>query len=134
MENEVNNWLRFANTDIGIAKHLLKTYHPKPLEIVCYHSQQAAEKAIKALIISRGAQGGMPKKHNLSFLLEQIKNLLDIPEEYYDFADTLTPYGVSARYPNELFLEVKDAEEAIMCAEKILAWVTQLVSGMNYQE
>lgn len=134
MENEVNNWIEYANTDIGIAKHLLKTYHPKPLEIVCYHSQQAAEKAIKALIISRGAQGGMPKKHNLSFLLEQIKNLLDIPEEYYDFADTLTPYGVSARYPNELFLEVKDAEEAIMCAEKILAWVTQLVSGMNYQE
>lgn len=132
MENEVNNWIEYANTDIGIAKHLLKTYHPKPLEIVCYHSQQAAEKAIKALIISRGAQGGMPKKHNLSFLLEQIKNLIDIPEEYYDFADTLTPYGVSARYPNELFLEEKDAEEAIMCAEKILAWVTRLLAEMSY--
>lgn len=35
-----------AVMDLGVAKHLDETYRPKPLEIICYHCQQAAEKAI----------------------------------------------------------------------------------------
>lgn len=84
-----------------------RQYYPKPLEIICYHCQQAAEKGIKALIIYYGAQGGMPKLHDLSFLLNQIKHQVDIEDKFYEYADTLTPYGVSVRYPNELFLEEK---------------------------
>ena len=38
----------YANkTDLGVAKHLNSQYHPKPLEIICYHCQLSAEKAIK---------------------------------------------------------------------------------------
>lgn len=33
----------------------------------------------------------MPKLHDLSFLLNQIKNMAEIDERYYDYADTLTP-------------------------------------------
>ena len=33
-------------------------------------------------------------------------------KEWYDYADTLTPYGVSIRYPNELFLEEKHAKKS----------------------
>ena len=131
MENEAKLWMQFAETNLGTAKHLMDTYYPKPLEIICYHSQQAAEMAIKALIIYHGAQGGLPKKHNLSFLLEQMKNMVNIPEEYYDYADILTPYGVSARYPNELFLEEQDAEEALVLSEKILVWVKGLIMDEN---
>lgn len=39
-----------AVIDLRVAKHLEETYRPKPLEIICYLCQQAAEKAIKALI------------------------------------------------------------------------------------
>jgi len=90
--------------DLGLAKHLESTYYPKPIEIICYHCQQAAEKGIKALIIHYVAEGGMPKLHDLSFLLNQIKNKVSIEDKYYDYADTLTPYEVSIRYPNELKL------------------------------
>lgn len=31
----------------------------------------------------------------------------------FTYADTLTPYGVSIRYPNELFLEERQAKEAV---------------------
>ena len=50
MEHEDIMWIEFAKTDLGVAKHLDEQYYPKPLEIICYHCQQAAEKAIKAII------------------------------------------------------------------------------------
>ena len=45
-----------------------------------------------------------------------------------DLAD-LTPYGVSIRYPNELFLEEKHAKEALRMSKEILEWVHPLVNG-----
>ena len=116
-----------ADMDLGVAKYLMENYYPKPLEIICYHCQQAAEKAIKALVVSCGTQGGMPKLHDLSFLLNQVKNFVKIEEKYYDYADTLTPYGVSVRYPNEMFLEERHTKEAIQYAEEILEWVYGLM-------
>jgi len=122
MDNTYREWITLAETEIGVAGHLFETYHPKPLEIICYHCQQSAEKAIKSVIVANGSQGGMPKKHDLSFLLDQIKNMAEVSDELYDCADILTPYGVAVRYPNELFLEERHAEKAIVCANKILEW------------
>ena len=126
--DEARTWFEFAKTDLGVSKHLLEAYYPRPLEIICYHCQQAAEKAIKAVMIIHGAQGGLPKKHNLSFLLEQIKNVEDIPEEYYDYADALTPYGIAVRYPNELLIDELHAQKAIECAEKLVSWAEGIVA------
>jgi HEPN domain-containing protein len=127
MTQETKEWYDKATMDLGVAKHLLETYYPKPIEIICYHCQQAAEKAIKALIIFYGAEGGIPKLHDLSFLLNQIKNKVDIEEKYYDYADTLSPYGVAVRYPNELFLEERHAKEAVQLADEILQWVNHII-------
>ena len=127
MEQEERAWLEFAKTDLGVARHLNELYHPKPLEIICYHCQQAAEKAIKALIVTSGVQSGMPKKHNLSFLLEQIKNNIEVSEKYYDYADTLTPYGIAVRYPNELVIEERNVQEALQYAEEIVRWVESII-------
>ena len=76
-----------------------------------------------------GAEGGMPKLHDLSFLLNQIKNKITIEDKYYNYADALTPYGVSVRYPNELFLEEKHVEEAIRFADEILQWVKSIINA-----
>ena len=50
MDNAVREWLDFAQTDLGVAHHLLETYRPQPLEIICYHCQQAAVKCAKDLL------------------------------------------------------------------------------------
>ena len=71
----------------------------------------------------------MPKLHDLSFLLNQIKNEVYIEDKYYDYADILTLYGVSVRYPNELFLEERHVKEALECSDEILRWVQSIVSG-----
>lgn len=47
MVEEVSRWMNMAEQDYGVSKHLFETYYPKPLEIICYHCQQAAEKAIQ---------------------------------------------------------------------------------------
>ena len=120
--DDAREWLSFAEADLGVAEHLDKTYHPKPLEIICFHCQQAAEKAVKSIIVLNGSQGGIPKKHDLFLLLNQIKNMVSIEEKYYDYADILAPYGVAMRYPNELFLEERHAEKAIQMANEFVKW------------
>lgn len=122
MNQEVKKWIDMAEMDYGVAKHLFETYYPKPYEIICYHCQQSAEKIIKSIIIAYGSQGGLPKSHDLSFLMNQIKNRVSIQAKFYDYADELTPYGVVVRYPSELFLEERHAKEALEMADELLKW------------
>lgn len=127
MNQEVRNWVDMAEMDYGVAEHLFKTYYPKPYEIICYHCQQSAEKIIKAIILEKGSQGGMPRSHDLSFLMNQIKNRVVIEEKFYDYADELTPYGIAVRYPNELFLEERHVKEALKMADEILKWGKEIL-------
>jgi HEPN domain-containing protein len=39
-----DEWLQFAYMDIDSAQFLYDNKHPRPLEIICYHCQQSAEK------------------------------------------------------------------------------------------
>ena len=128
--DDAKEWLSYAEADLGVATHLLNTYNPKPFEIVCFHCQQAAEKAVKALIVLNGSHGGIPKKHDIFLLLNQIKNMIDIDEKYYNYADILTPYGVVMRYPNELFLEERHAVKAIEMAREFVDWAKDIVSNI----
>lgn len=61
------------------------------------------------------------------FLLDQIKGKTKIEEKFYEYADTITPYGVVACYPNELFLDDRHAEQAIQYADEILQWVNSII-------
>ncbi len=70
----------------------------------------------------------MTKIHDLAFLLDQIKNKIRIEEKYYDDADALTPYGAAVRYPSELSLEERHAEEAIQYAGEIQQGVLGIVA------
>ena len=79
------------------------------------------------MIVYYGAKDGVPKRHDLSYLMNQIKDQETIEDKYYDYAHTLSPYGVSVRYPNELYLEEKHAKEAVRFADEILQWVKDIV-------
>ena len=65
MNQEARQWLDMAQTDFGVAKHLEANYYPKPLEIICYHCQQAVEKGIKALIVKYGVAVRYPSELSL---------------------------------------------------------------------
>lgn len=124
---DAKEWLTYAEADLGVAKHLFRTYYPKPLAIICYHCQQAAEKSVKTIIVLHGSQGGMPKRHDILLLLNQIKNMVRVDSKFYDYADTLAPYGVAMRYPNELQLEERHAEKAIDMADNFVVWAKNMI-------
>lgn len=121
----VEEWVRFAETDLSSAKTLFEVHRPIPIEIVGFHSQQAAEKIIKAFLVSKDI---IPEKtHELHKL---IKKCLKFNSEFKKFAlesDTLTQYAVPPRYPHELELEEYDAETAIKYADRIMEFVKELL-------
>jgi HEPN domain-containing protein len=110
-ENDVKEWVRFADMDVLSANHLNEIQHPKPLEIICYHCQQASEKMLKALILA--FDGELQKTHDLGLLSEQLSDFVTISEDVLNAADELTPYGVKIRYPQELNIEEAHVSKAL---------------------
>ena len=125
---EVKEWLDYAKMDLSAAKHLYETFYPKPLQIICYHCQQAAEKALKAVIVAKGKPGGMPKIHDLEFLLSQMKNYANISEEIWDYAEALTPYGIEIRYPGGTEISDEDTKMGLKYAEAICSWAIKEIT------
>ena len=132
---ECHKWLKFAKADFDSAKYLNDgPIHPKPLEIICYHSQQAAEKAVKAVIVFLGGQGSIPKVHNIVFLLRQVENILrdkkglSIEEGIIERGEQLTRYSVAPRYPGEIHIDESETEKALRDAEAFLQWANDVIS------
>lgn len=132
---EYKDWLSFAKTDYESAKYLSTApFYPKPLNIVCFHCQQAAEKAVKALVVYFGNQGGIPKVHDISFLLNQVKNIIveqkgiTIDDTLLLLADSLSKYGVSPRYPNEIEVDEYQTAKALKDSKTILDWAEYVIS------
>ena len=114
--------------DYDVAVHLMNSFYPKPIEIICFHCQQSAEKAIKAVIIKTGCQGGFPKSHDLVLLLKQIKRLVRIGDDIFTSADILNPYGIASRYPGGQELEARHALSALKCARIVLDWAENVTA------
>ena len=126
VDYDILKWVRLAEMDLTTAKHLFETQKPIPHEIICFHSQQAAEKILKGFLFFNNIEA--PKTHDLKILCEIC---IEIEEGFNNFnreAVTLTHYGVLPCYPNEIELEEHDAEQAIKYAEKIMEFVKPLLS------
>jgi HEPN domain-containing protein len=96
---EVNNplaWVTRAEEDFALARAALRRKQPLASG-ACFHAQQCAEKYMKALLLSRGAD--FPKTHDL-LLLNNLCSangiLLEIDPRHLH---TLTDYAVRTRYP-----------------------------------
>ncbi len=121
----VRQWLLKAEEDLNAAKSLL-TYGTTFLSTVCFHSQQAAEKFLKAYLTS--CQAEFPKTHDIDEILDLIAPVNSKLSESLRDTIMLTNYGVGVRYPGE-FLNVtgSDAEQAIQMAEKVRGLVLELI-------
>ena len=112
MAHEIaNEWFKFADLDLAAAQYL-QDMQPQPLEIICYHCQQAAEKYLKGFLIYRGV-AEPPKTHNLDTLCELC---LEYDERFQDYKRAclvLTMYGVQPRYPYEMGIDAHDMKKAL---------------------
>jgi HEPN domain-containing protein len=119
------SWLRRARSNLARAG-LLAGQPAVVFEDLCFDAQQAAEKALKAVLVDRKA--GFPKTYALAELLTFLaKAGVDVPEEVRE-ATLLTPYAVEARYPG-LWEEVsaEDHAEALRVAERVLRWAETFI-------
>ena len=108
-------WVTRAEEDFALARAALRRKQPLASG-ACFHAQQCAEKYMKALLLSRGAD--FPKTHDLLLLnnLCSAKGiLLEIEPRHLN---TLTDFAVRTRYPgNDPTAE--DAKEAIALAKLV---------------
>ena len=119
---DIQRWLRYAGEDLETAEEMMRSPTRRP-RIICWLSQQAAEKAIKAALFYVNIEP--PRTHSLNRLC------LLLPEGWYlkDHAVDLTQmteWAVETRYPGE-WPEVteEDAEQAVATARDIFNTILQ---------
>ena len=95
----VRQWLARAEEDFGVAQHLLSEGSPY-LRAIGFHSQQAVEKFLKAVLVRHQVE--FRKTHNLGELLDLIATVDATLAESLREATALNPYGVDVRYPTSL--------------------------------
>lgn len=90
-------WLKFAEEDMVSAKALLER---KIYNQVCFHSQQAVEKMLKAYLKSKKIMP--PKIHSLLELLQMCSEEDDTFSWLQEACRYLSRFYLSARYPDAL--------------------------------
>jgi HEPN domain-containing protein len=113
----VNEWLQKADPDLRLAEFLLAENAPF-WDAIAFHCQQAAEKYLKAFLVSR--QMEFPKTHNIRELLGFVASADKKLALYLKPTTILTPYGVLVRYPDDAQrVDPKKANMAIALARKV---------------
>lgn len=124
-------WLQFAEEDLFSAKVLLEE---KIYNQVCFHSQQAAEKILKAFLKSQGV--APPKIHSLLELLEICKGKNNEFGALQKGCAYLSRFYVSARYPDALpgslpegLPNLEEAENSLDFARGIIDFTKKILTG-----
>jgi HEPN domain-containing protein/predicted nucleotidyltransferase len=117
----VLEWLRIAKQDLYHAKHHLDDELEDWSDEICYLSQQAAEKALKAVIVSRHARPA--HTHNLEKLLHHARSLGFALSDLDVDCVLLSEYAVEPRYPSSTNLSRLQAQAAVDAAERVMATV-----------
>lgn len=118
------DWLKRAKSN------LIRAQQPKPDEVFwedyCFDAQQAAEKAIKALLIHY--QIAFRFVHDIAELLTALeKNGISLPQEVRGGAE-LSDYAVEARYPSPMEpVTEDDYQDAVKIADNVVSWVESII-------
>lgn len=123
----VAEWFRFAFMDLDNAKYLFETRHPAPLEIICYHCQQAVEKYLKGVIIAFGEEP--EKTHDLSKLVTVLQKFTAVPADFRQIALRLTLYGVRTRYPFAIAVDEAQTKAVVTHAEAVKQWAESVIEN-----
>ena len=94
MANRHADWLRQAQADLRHARNALEDGDH---EWACFAAQQAAEKAVKAVI---QALGGEAWGHSVTVLLGGVAERVEVSADLMDAGRRLDKHYLPTRYPN----------------------------------
>ena len=125
---EVGRWLRFAGEDLSTAE--LISEQRRPFRQACFHAQQAAEKAIKAVLIF--LQVEFSHRHDLDYLRTLLPDGWLLKDNPPDLAE-MSAWAVRGRYPGDL-REAKreDAASTIEQAREVLETAREDLARYGY--
>ena len=121
----VKEWLEIAHNDYTSAKFLFDNMHPKPLEIICYHCQQSAEKSLKAYLCANGKK--IAKTHETGVLCNQCLEINDEFSQFSRVCEELVIYATETRYPIRIETDELTAERLLQQVLEIYVFVAELV-------
>lgn len=130
MKEQTKQWLSLAKEDLKVAQIVLKE---RIYNQVCFHSQQTAEKLLKALIEEKQ---NVPKEHRLPKLLQICINLSYKLKEFQEKLEFLDKFYTSTRYPFIVGMlptgspTEKDATTALKYAEEIHSYVHSILENI----
>lgn len=116
---EVSGWMDKSKRDFSTAETNLRE---GIYDASAFYSQQAAEKALKALYIRNNKR--LWKIHDLT---ELGKNL-GAPGDIIIVCESLSQHCIATRYPTDARYEKVDAEEAVEQAKTVIEWVKKELS------
>ena len=117
----IEEWMIYSDMDLATAKHLRDTMHPKPLEIICYHCEQSAEKALKAFWLF--IDDNPPRTHDLELLRDKCEAFDKAFEGLFDECERLKVFATQPRYPFELDVTENIMNLAISDSEKVSEFI-----------
>jgi len=120
-----DEWLFKADHDLKSAQILFRAHEPV-LDMAIYHTQQCAEKALKAYLVFREQE--IDKTHNLDVLNSQCLALNPSFQTIQEAALFLRPFATAYRYPEgELEPSPSKVEKAIETAKEVLDFVNKAI-------
>ena len=121
MPERSKDWINQAKRDLEAAEGLL---NQGSFEWSCFVAQQAAEKAVKAVIQRLNA---VAWGHSVFELLSILAKRLEIDKELLDCARALDRYYIPTRYPNSFasgspyeYFTREEAKNATICSRRVI--------------
>lgn len=115
-------WAVKAEEDYQAALFLSRRTKPSFFNSVCFHSQQAAEKYLKAYLAIKKVP--FQKTHDLVLLKNLCSKVEGDFELISDLIIGLNPYSVECRYPGEQANKT-DAKRALVAVKEVRDFVSR---------
>jgi HEPN domain-containing protein len=124
MREEIQNWFKQAEADLRSSRN---SREAGDYYMSVFASQQAAEKALKALCLFKLKE--YPKGHSIIYLAQEV----GVPDDMTSGIRDLNPEYMSTRYPDiavgvpaELY-DDKIAARHFKTAQEVLGWVREQI-------
>jgi HEPN domain-containing protein len=120
-------WVKAAYDDIILLEEIKNNKHLT--SIIAFHSQQAIEKSLKALLIEQ--EINIPKIHSLNKLFNECKNQISLTDS--QIVNKLDKLYIDSRYPGDMGLlpygkpTIEDAKEFYTFAQDLFDKVCSIL-------
>ena len=120
MKRQAEHWLDKAEEDLILVEEIIDNEHLT--NMVAFHSQQAIEKSIKAVLEEK--ENHVPRIHNIITLKGKIETYIELAVDQEIF-DQINELYIDSRYPTDLGL-LPDGKPSKELAEKFFNMATEI--------